>query len=190
MPVIAASIDPKYGYVAAVFSALAMVAILRSSGPGISVATTLDEGQQLDGELRRVGDEIEEQVRSIAESERNEESLSQRVVDALRSYGFRGDSPLVRAQGIRSRLPAIGTAVREYSDAAFEIERLNGVLSGLAQDLIRNNSGIALLAVDLQLSRFSESLSESLMRDFAEVAVLRATNQTNRDSVSESRAEI
>ena len=190
VPVIAASIDPKYGYVAAVFSALAMVAILRSSGPGISVATTLDEGQQLDGELRRVGDEIEEQVRSIAESERNEESLSQRVVDALRSYGFRGDSPLVRAQGIRSRLPAIGTAVREYSDAAFEIERLNGVLSGLAQDLIRIKSGIAQLAVDLQLSRFSESLSESLMRDFAEVAVLRATNQTNRDSVSESRAEI
>ena len=190
VPVIAASIDSKYGYVAVVVSALAMVAVLRTSGSVASVATTLDEGPQLDGELRRVRTDIEEQVRSIAESERNEESLSQRVVNALRSYGFRGDFDLVRAQGIRSRLPAIGTAVREYSEAAFEIERLNGVLSGLSQDLIRIKSGVDQLASDLQLSRFSETLNESLMRDLAGVAVLRAANQTNRDSVSDCRAQI
>jgi uncharacterized protein YhaN len=190
VPVIAASIDSKLGYVAVVISALAMVVVLRTSGSGAAVATTFDEGPQLDSELRRVGAEIEEQVRSIAESQRNEESLAQRVVGALRSYGFRGDFDLVRAQGIRSRLPAIGTAVREYSEAAFEIERLNGVLSGSAQELTRIKSEIVQLATDLQLFRFSESLSESLMRDFVEVAVLRTTNQTNKDSVSDYRTEI
>ena len=187
---LAMSIKPVFGLIATILSALAMVVVLRASGSGITTDSSLDEGQRLEDELRKARGEVADRIRKIEESERDEKSLSGRVTKTLVDYGFKGDCDLVRALRIRSALQVIATSVRDYELANSEKARITTALEGVADELSRVRSAIVQLAAELHLSRFSASLSETLMRDFAAVVELRTTNQTNKRLVSEFRAEV
>lgn len=169
---------------------IAVLWILRPGVAGIPGDPSSDEGIRLDGDVKNIRDAIDAQLRKVAESQNNENSLSEGVNKTLSEYGFRGECDLTRANRIRSELTAIANSVRDYDQATGEKVRIVKVLQQVAEELALVEEAISQLTTDLHLSRFSSSLDGVLMSEFVTVVGLRTTNQTNKESVAKFRAEI